>query len=87
MPKDDVKLTDKYEEDPIEKGVNYEQKKWEEGHLGAALMRFGAKDAKSKSKQKEYDVIMDEEIEFVQVLQMPGTRKSKVCVYIFFFIF
>lgn len=40
--------------------------------------RFGAKDAKAKSKQKEYDFIMDEEIEFVQVLQMPGTRKNKV---------
>lgn len=77
MPKDDVKPSDKYEEDLTEKGPNYEQKRWEEEHVGAAIMKFGAKDAKAKSKQKEYDFIMDEEIEFVQVLQMPGTRKNK----------
>ncbi|KAK3088261.1 hypothetical protein FSP39_016720 [Pinctada imbricata] len=76
MPKDDVKPTEKYEEDPVEKGVNYEQKKWEEEHVGAAIMRFGAKDAKKKNKQKDYDVIMDEEIEFVQALQMPGTKSK-----------
>lgn len=77
MLKDDVKPSDKYEEDLTEKGPNYEQKRWEEEHVGAAIMKFGAKDAKAKSKQKEYDFIMDEEIEFVQVLQMPGTRKNK----------
>ena len=27
---------------------------------------------------QEYDYVMDEEIEFVQVLQMEGTRKEKV---------
>ncbi|WAR30568.1 DHX16-like protein [Mya arenaria] len=34
---------------------------------------------REKHKVKEYDVIMDEEIEFVQALQMPGTidKKSK----------
>jgi hypothetical protein len=58
--------------------------KWEEEHVGAALMSFGAKDsrqkAKEKNKVKEYDVIMDEEIEFVQALQMPGTITEKVGV-------
>nr|XP_022327385.1 putative pre-mRNA-splicing factor ATP-dependent RNA helicase DHX16 [Crassostrea virginica] len=77
MPKDDVKPTDKYEEDLTEKGPNHEQKRWEEEHVGAAIMKFGARDAKARNKQKEYDFIMDEEIEFVQVLQMPGTRKDK----------
>ncbi|XP_048777576.1 pre-mRNA-splicing factor ATP-dependent RNA helicase DHX16-like [Ostrea edulis] len=77
MPKDDVKVSEKYEEDFTEKGPNYEQKRWEEEHVGAAIMKFGARDAKSKSKQKDYDFIMDEEIEFVQVLQMPGTGKNK----------
>jgi len=28
---------------------------------------------------KEYDYVMDEEIEFVQALKMEGTRKEKVC--------
>ncbi|KAH3830762.1 hypothetical protein DPMN_104014 [Dreissena polymorpha] len=45
-------------------------------------MSFGAKDSKEKAKEKnkvkEYDVIMDEEIEFVQALQMPGTITDKV---------
>ncbi|CAC5424154.1 DHX16 [Mytilus coruscus] len=81
MPKDDVKPTEKYEEDETEKGPNYEQKRWEEDHVGAAIMRFGAKDAKEKAREKksvkDYDVIMDEEIEFIQALQMPGTRKDE----------
>jgi len=45
-------------------------------------MSFGAKDsharARDKKQVKEYDVIMDEEIEFVQALQMPGTIDKKV---------
>ena len=81
IPKDDVKPSEKYEEDEVDKGPNYEQKRWEEDHVGAALMRFGARDAKQKAKEKkavkEYDMIMDEEIEFVQALQMPGTRKVR----------
>lgn len=48
------------------------------------VYRFGARDAKARNKQKEYDFIMDEEIEFVQVLQMPGTRKDKVHLLEFF---
>ncbi|XP_050406181.1 pre-mRNA-splicing factor ATP-dependent RNA helicase DHX16 isoform X1 [Patella vulgata] len=76
MPKDDVKPEDKYVEDELERG-NYEQKRWEEDHLHAATLKFGAKDAKTKNKVKEYDVIMDEEIEFVQTLKMPGVGKNK----------
>ena len=30
---------------------------------------------------QEYDYVMDEEIEFVQVLQMEGTRKEKVSTH------
>ena len=39
MPKDDVKPSDKYEEDLTEKGPNHEQKRWEEEHVGAAIMK------------------------------------------------
>ncbi|XP_041368249.1 pre-mRNA-splicing factor ATP-dependent RNA helicase DHX16-like [Gigantopelta aegis] len=73
VPQDDVQLEDHYVEDAHDKGPNHEQKRWEEEHLSAAVLRFGARDAKHKHKAKEYDVIMDEEIEFVQALQMPGT--------------
>ena len=50
--------------------------------MGAALMSFGARDSKQKAREKnkvkDYDVIMDEEIEFVQALQMPGSISDKV---------
>ena len=69
-------------------GPNSEQQRWEEEHVGAALMSFGARDSKQKAKEKnkvkDYEVIMDEEIEFVQALQMPGTISDKVlreCAY------
>ena len=59
--------------------AGYEQKKWEEEHLQQAMLKFGAKDAKAKHKEKEkqYDYILDDEIEFVQALQMPGTKVPK----------
>lgn len=38
------------EEDARETGPNYEQRHWEEEHLNAALLKFGAKDAKQKNK-------------------------------------
>lgn len=40
----------RYMEDKLESGPNFEQKRWEEEHLHAALLKFGAKDAKSASK-------------------------------------
>ncbi|XP_076455055.1 pre-mRNA-splicing factor ATP-dependent RNA helicase DHX16-like [Babylonia areolata] len=79
LPKDDVKPQDKYMEDATERGPNYEQRRWEEEHFHAGTLRFGAKDAGEKSKKsaKTYEVIMDDEIEFVQALKMPGTVKDK----------
>lgn len=65
------------EVDDKEKGPNYEQKKWEEEQMGSAMMRFGAKDAKAKHKTKEYDYVLDDQIDFVQALQMPGTKDIK----------
>lgn len=56
------------------KTAGYEQKKWEEEHLAQATLKFGAKDAKSRKQEKEYEYILDDEIEFVQALQMPGTK-------------
>ncbi|KAF6039238.1 hypothetical protein EB796_002433 [Bugula neritina] len=40
-------------------------------------MSFGAKDAKARHKVQDYDYIMDEEIEFVQTLQMEGPVKKR----------
>ncbi|XP_077987074.1 pre-mRNA-splicing factor ATP-dependent RNA helicase DHX16-like [Glandiceps talaboti] len=81
MPKDDVKPSDRYVEPTADEiGANYEQKKWEEEHLKKGSMKFGAKDAKRKHKQKEYElVVLDEvdQIEFVSALQMPGSGDAQ----------
>ena len=44
------KPQDKYVEDGKEHGPNYEQRQWEEDHLNAALLKFGAKDSKERRK-------------------------------------
>ena len=40
---------------------------------------FGAKDAKARrqKEEKQYDYILDDEIEFVSALKMPGTKEAK----------
>lgn len=62
------------EVDEREKAPNAEQLKWEQERLGFAQMRFGADDAKAKNKQKQYDFVFDEAIEFVESIKMPGSK-------------
>lgn len=50
MPQENKKPA-KYDDTTVEElGPNYEQKKWEQDKLDYAVMKFGAKDAKQKSK-------------------------------------
>ncbi|UYV81413.1 DHX16 [Cordylochernes scorpioides] len=65
------------EVDERERVPNAEQRKWEEERLDSAQMKFGARDARARHKEKEYSLVMDEEIEFIQTLQMPGSKKIK----------
>ncbi|KAK8768863.1 hypothetical protein V5799_014672 [Amblyomma americanum] len=44
--------------------------------MGIARMRFGAKDAKEKCKEEKYDLILDDAIEFVEALRVPGTKRK-----------
>ena len=37
-------------------------------------MKFGAKDALAKSTAKKYEMVLDEEIEFVAALKLPGSE-------------
>ena len=37
-------------------------------------MKFGAKDASAKSTAKKYEMVLDEEIEFVAALKLPGSE-------------
>merc|ERR1712038_1604550 len=74
MPEDRKgKENDRYVEiDEKEKAPNYEQRKWEEEHLHSAQLKFGAKDAKERhaaKATKQYELLLDDEIEFIQALK------------------
>nr|CDJ94565.1 DNA RNA helicase and Helicase-associated region and Domain of unknown function DUF1605 domain containing protein [Haemonchus contortus] len=49
--------------------------KWEHEQLLASMLHYGAKDA--KSKQEEFELLLDDKIDFIQALQMPGTLDEK----------
>lgn len=67
-----------YEEvDEREKMPHYEQRKWEEEQMSSAVFRFGAK--QKDLQQQEYDLVLDNQIDFIQALCMPGNQdKDKV---------
>lgn len=67
----------KGQEDDIDEFVEEpqaEQRKWEEERMGIARLRFGAKDA--RDKEEKYELILDDAIEFVQALRVPGTKEK-----------
>jgi pre-mRNA-splicing factor ATP-dependent RNA helicase DHX16 len=74
-----------YEEvDDRERHPNSEQKKWEDEQMSIATYKFGSKDATAKKKDKQYEILLDEQIDFIQALKMPGNQKEKeVCVSMF----
>ena len=75
MPKD-MKKGEKgeyVEVDEREKLPNSEQKKWEAEQLHSALYKFGSR---SDAKAEEYELLLDDEIEFVQVLRMEGSKDA-----------
>lgn len=77
MPQDMKKgeKEDYYEVDEREKLPNSEQKKWESEQLASAMYRFGAKD--SKKQQEEYELLLEDQIEFIQAITLDGTKKEK----------
>ena len=76
IPKEDEKPPKNYVEiDENEKAPNAEQRKWEEERLNLAKLSVGAKD-KNKNK-KEYDLIVEAEIDFVQALTVGGTMLDR----------
>ncbi|GFG40919.1 hypothetical protein Cfor_11095 [Coptotermes formosanus] len=81
MPEDIRKgqADDKYVEvDEREKAPHYEQRKWEEEQMSSAVFRFGARDKdKTSDKNREYELVLDDEIEFIQALSMPGSRTDQ----------
>ncbi|XP_067830119.1 pre-mRNA-splicing factor ATP-dependent RNA helicase DHX16 isoform X2 [Heptranchias perlo] len=71
------KVPDRYEEPTADDkhAPRDEQKRWEEEHMDAALLKFGARDARERNKQKEYEFVMEEDemIDFVTTVTMQGT--------------
>lgn len=77
MPKD-MKKGEKgeYQEvDEREKLPNSEQKKWEAEQLAAAQYKFGSRDA-GASTTKEYELLLEDQIDFIQVLRMGGSDEK-----------
>lgn len=62
------------EVDEREQMPNSEQKKWEAEQFASAVFKFGAKDS---SKQDDYDLLLEDQIEFIKALTMEGTKKEK----------
>ena len=84
MP-DDVKVRsktvpDKYVElDEREKQPHSEQRVWEDARMATAQWSFGARDARQKLKEKgklkeDYDLLLEDQIDFVQMTQLEGTK-------------
>lgn len=72
-----LQTEDYYEVDEHEKQPNPEQKKWESERLASAMYKLGAKDADSKQKQQEeYELLLDDQIEFIQALTMDESKKK-----------
>lgn len=56
-----------------------EQRRWEEERMGAAALRFGARDAARRQPSRDYDFVLEEDemIQFVSAVQMQGTEPDK----------
>ena len=70
---------DQYVEvDEFEKGPGSEQKSWEKKKQKNAIYNVPGvsedKRKKQEEKEKKYDLILDDEIEFIQALKMPGSK-------------
>ena len=78
VPKDDIGLhQDFFEEklDANDSGFNNESKKWEEDHIKQALINVGAQD-KKKVETKDYDLLIEDQIDFISTLTIPGSDEK-----------
>jgi len=66
-------LAEYVEVDDFEKQPNSEQKKWEAEQLASARFQFGAKDVKA---EEEYELLLDDQIDFIQALTLDGSREK-----------
>lgn len=78
MPQDMKKgeKEDYHEVDERENKPNSEQMKWESEQLASAVFKFGARDA-SRKQQEEYELLLEDQIEFIQAMTMDDAKKDK----------
>ncbi|CDW55458.1 pre mRNA splicing factor ATP dependent [Trichuris trichiura] len=77
IPEAEAKPENKYVEvDEKELGPGSEQRKWEEEKLINALIKYGAKDAKLKLSRDNFELLLEDTIDFVKALQTPGNVKE-----------
>lgn len=81
MPDDkrDKAMPDRYVEiDEREKQPHSEQRVWEDARMATAQWNFGARDAKQRLQEKgkvhDYDLLLDDTIDFIQTNQLAGTK-------------
>lgn len=79
MPQDIKDDHMQYEVD-TDKAPQTEQQKWEEEQMSSAVFKFGAKN----QEREQYELLIDNQIEFHKVAHIPGT--DDVCCLIFNFI-
>ncbi len=62
-------------EDESEKVPHFEGRKWEEERISSAVYRFGSRDQR---EQKEYDLILENQIQFINPTTISGTPGIEV---------
>lgn len=62
------------EVDERERLPHSEQRKWEQEQMASAVYKFGAKGTAAAAE--EYELLLDDQIEFIQALRMDGDRKE-----------
>lgn len=73
MPQD-IKDDQMQYELEVDKAPITEQQKWEEEQISSAVYKFGAK----RQEKEQYELLIDNQIEFIQTANLPGTRDG-VC--------
>jgi len=73
MPSEEASVDDQY----AEAEAVPEQRRWEEQRMKGTSLSFGAKDKGQRYKKQEYQLVLEDEIQFIKSLPLEGTKKKK----------
>lgn len=77
MPQD-IKDDQMQYEVEVDKAPITEQQKWEEEQMASAVYKFGAK----RQEKEQYELLIDNQIEFIQTANIPGTDDVPISCFI-----